>query len=148
MLLYWKNRTGTFTLTYSEFLKKWSIQSSFSNSYHGSINYIKLRPSCPSAYVAVHCLYLCPQRDCAPLQPLIWALCHCVGLQQHTMRALFSAEVPQLGLLGMLSAQLSLSLIVRNWAVMYQRCRRCSHLACLINFFPLLHLCLFDFFFF
>lgn len=62
-------------------------------------------PAVPAVvdFVVAHCLCLCPQRGRAAPQPLIWAPRHCVGLQQHTTSALFSAEVPQLGLLGMLS---------------------------------------------
>ena len=95
----------------------WDSSHFFNKALHcSSINYMILEAQLPGAFVVAHCLYLCPQRAGAAPQPLIWALCHCAGLQQHTMSALFSAEVPQLGPLGMLSAQLSLILIIRRTA--------------------------------
>lgn len=47
-------------------------------------------------------------------QPLISALGCCVGFQQHTMSALFSTEVPQLGPLSTLSVQLRLLVVIRT----------------------------------
>lgn len=71
-------------------------------SFSGLPQQSKLKVHLPFCLLTVRCyLYFYLQR---PGTSSAFNLGYCVGLQQHTMGALFAAEVPQLGLLGMLSA--------------------------------------------